>query len=165
MIAVVRSRSSASPEMTAAVIGLTVLPGAMALTRIAFGANSFATDLVRPMTPCLAAVYACGPSPPTMPATLVVLMITPEFWGIITRDECFIPRNTPRSRMAIVLSHASTDVSEMRPTAPTIPALLNITSSRPKSATARSTAAATSASFVTSVDANLARSPSSSTSD
>ena len=40
-------------------------------------------------------------------------------------------------------------ISEMRPTAPTIPALLNITSSCPNSDTARSTAAATSASLVT----------------
>ena len=155
--------SSALPVVTAAVIAVTVLPGEIAFTRMPLGASSLATDFVRPITPCLAAVYACGPRPPRMPAVLEVLMMTPEFCGSITRAACFTPRNTPRSRMSMVLSHASTDISEMRPTAPTMPALLNITSSRPNSDTARSTAAATSLSFVTLHSAKRALSPSSAT--
>ena len=39
-----------------AVIAVTVLPGATAFTRMPCGPSSFATDLVRPITPCLAAV-------------------------------------------------------------------------------------------------------------
>jgi hypothetical protein len=52
----VASTSVASPVVTVAVIAVTVFPGEIALTRIPNGASSFATDFVRPMTPCLAAV-------------------------------------------------------------------------------------------------------------
>ena len=58
-----------------------------------------------------------------------------------------------------------TEVSAMDPTAPRMPALLNITSSWPHRATAMPTAAATSSSDVTSVNANAAESPSSAARD
>ena len=98
-----------SPVITEAVIAVAVLPGAIALTRMPCGASSLATDLVRPITPCLAAVYTCGPSPPSTPAVLDVEMIepAPDPWATIARPACFIPRNTLESRMAIVSFHAS----------------------------------------------------------
>ena len=40
-----------------------------------------------------------------MPAVLEVEITAPEFCGIITRVACFMPRNTPRSKMATVRSH------------------------------------------------------------
>ena len=81
---------------------------------------------------------------------LVVLKITPECCGFMTRAACFIPRNTDRSSTAIVNSYSSIGISSIPPCVPTIPALLNMQSSRPNSRTAVSTALATSGSAVTS---------------
>ena len=82
----------------------------------------------------------------------------PPPWGIITRAACFIPRNTLRVSTANVRSQCSTSVSTSGPNAPPMPALLNITSSRPKPSTAAATSAATWSSSLTSVRSTRSRS-------
>src|SRR5260370_798441 len=103
----------------------------------------------------------CGPRPPCRPPMLVVFKITPECCGFMTRAACFMPRNTDRSSTAIVNSYSSSGISSIPPCVPTIPALLNMQSSRPNSRTAASTAPATSGSDVTSQCRKRDRSPSS----
>ena len=85
------SRSSGSPDVTTAVSGVGMVPGAIALQRTPIGASSAATDFVSPTTAVFAAVYACGPSPPITPAMLDVEMIEPEPCATITRDACLHP--------------------------------------------------------------------------
>ena len=53
-------------------------PGATAFTRIFASASSRATARVRPMTPCLAVVYAAIPARPTRPLAEERLTIEPE---------------------------------------------------------------------------------------
>src|ERR687893_944752 len=84
------SRSPASPAAPKLMSGVLIAPGQMALTRMSFGASSIEVARVRPMTACLAAVYACGPLPPLMPATDDVLMIDPPVPSRrIARAACF----------------------------------------------------------------------------
>jgi hypothetical protein len=78
----------------------------------------------------------------------------------MTRAACFMPRKTPRSSTASVPSHASALVCAIGPTAPATPALFTITSSRPNSETARSTARAMQSSLLTFQCAKRAPSPS-----
>ena len=73
--------------------------------------------------------------------------MAPLPWSHSILPACFIPRNTARDRMAMVRSYASTVVSLIEPTAPTIPALLTMPSRRPNCATARFTASSMSASW------------------
>ena len=150
------SRSPASPVRISAVIAVTVAPGTMLFTRMWCGRSSAATERVRPSTAALAAEYTCAPTPPTTPAGLDVERITPLPCGIITAAACFMPSNVPRRMTAIVRSTSVMSSLAIEPTAPMMPALLNITSSRPNSATASSTAARTSASSVTSTRAKRA---------
>ncbi len=70
-------------------------------------------------------------------------MIAPDPCVVMTRAACFVPRNTPLSSTAIVSSKDASLVSAIGPAAPTMPALLTMTSSRPNTDTARSIAAAT----------------------
>ena len=118
---------------SALVIGVTVPPGATALTLIPSLANSHAADLVSPTTPCLAIVYTCGPSPPTTPAVLARDTIAPLPCGCIALAACLIPKNTARDRIAIVWSKASALVSIIEPMAPTTPALLTMPVKEPNS--------------------------------
>src|SRR5580658_9224822 len=150
-----------SPATTLAVSPLTVAPGAMALTRTPAGISSTAADSVSPTTACLAAVYACGPSPPRTPAVLAVFTIAPNPWARMTRAPCLMPRNTLVTRTAMVRSQSSRLVSSNEPTTPRMPALLNRQSSPPSSDTATSTRAATSASTLTSARTKRTASPSS----
>ncbi|GIR35253.1 MAG: hypothetical protein CM15mP49_06380 [Actinomycetota bacterium] len=58
---------------------MTVDPGAMQFTLTPDLHNSAATFFVSPTTPCLAAAYTWGPSPPVTPAVLAMLIIDPDF--------------------------------------------------------------------------------------
>ena len=58
-----------------------------------------------------------------------------------------MPRNTDRVLTANVASQSSTSISVSGPNAPPMPALLNITSSRPNDSTASATSASTSGSI------------------
>src|ERR1700677_2822525 len=77
----------------------------------------------------------------------------------MTRAACLMPRNTPRAMTANVISQCSTWISVNGPKAPSMPALLNMTSSRPHAEVAVSTSLTTSASSETSACTNLIRSP------
>ena len=88
-----------------------------------------------------------------------MLIILPRSAGFMTRAACFMPKNTPLISTASERFHSSAGVVSIGPTAPTMPALLNIISSLPNRLTARSTSAATWSSCVTSQTAKAAWSP------
>ena len=58
--------------------GVATYPGATAFTRMLDSASSRATERVRPMTPCLAVVYAAIPARPTRPLAEDRFTIEPE---------------------------------------------------------------------------------------
>ena len=66
-------------------IGVSMVPGQMALMRIPRGAYSRAALLVRPSTPCLEAWYAARPGRPTRPPREEQLTIAPLPWLRIWR--------------------------------------------------------------------------------
>ena len=144
-------KSLGSPAITCAVMPVGMDPGAMELARILNAASSDAALRAKPITPALAIAYACGPRPPCTPATEAVPMMQPPLpEAMMPRAACLKVRNTPRTRTAMVLSKSSIGVSAMGPTTPTMPALANALSRRPNVAMPASTAAATSASLLTS---------------
>ena len=105
--------------------------------------------------PAFAALYAWLPTPPMTAAGLVVAMITPERCGRITRAACFMHRNTPRRSIAQVASTAAMSAVWIGPYAPEDACVGEHDVHPADSDTARSTAAATSASDDTS--ARIAR--------
>ena len=141
--------------------GVTMAPGQMQFTRMPYSPSSRATDLVRWITPALATLYRCGPTPASIPATLAVLRMLPERCRFMTGAACLMPRKTPLSSTSNVMSYSSTLVLSIGPSAPPKPALLKRQSSRPQRATAVSTAASTSVSSVTLTCANAPSAPSS----
>src|SRR5215471_19760204 len=103
------------------------------------------------MTPPLAAAYAAPLADGRNEATDEVEMIEPPPALRIGSTAYLIPRNTDRNSTAMVRSQSSAVTASIGPTAPTRPALLNMTSSRPYSLVARPTADLMSGSLDTSV--------------
>src|SRR5580704_5515911 len=68
--------TSGAPKVRLA-IGVSITPGHTALTRILVRAFSSAAVFVRPITPCLLAVYAAAPADPIMPIIDDMFTIAP----------------------------------------------------------------------------------------
>lgn len=80
---VFKANSSRDDGSTHSVIFVSIKPGATAFTLIFEGPSSFASALVRPMTPALEAEYAASHEPPDKPQTDETLTIAPEPFLII----------------------------------------------------------------------------------
>src|SRR6476620_3299093 len=65
--------------------GVSIGPGATALTRTPYRADSRATAFVQPRTPAFAAEYAAPPGAPTLPDSLATLTMAPERRSYIER--------------------------------------------------------------------------------
>src|SRR5215207_5559364 len=116
----------------------------------AAGRVSSAALLVRPRTPCLEAWYAARPGSPTRPPSDEQLTMAPLPCARICRSSCFMHAQTPRRLIAFARSKNSVGSWAASVGGAWMPALLNAKSSRPKSATARSTSPATCTSSETS---------------
>src|ERR1700688_3125417 len=141
------------------VSGVAISPGQMQLTRILSLANSIEADRVRLITPALAAQYACKPGAARSPAIDAVEMMEPPPVLRISGTACLMPRNTARSRIEKLRSQFSALVLSSDPTAPPRPAWLYMTSRRPNSLSARSTALLIFSSLETSVSWKTALPP------
>src|SRR5262249_39743866 len=129
-------------------IGVHTVPGAIALTRIAFGASWIATLTTNPRTPALAAAYAVRPAPRKAAIDDTHVMAPPPRRSRAGTAACVASSIDFRST-AITRSHSSSvvSISGWRDSTPT---LLCRTSRPPQRPTASATIASQSALRVTS---------------
>ena len=116
-------------------------PGRIALAVTPPGPNSWATALVKPMTPALEAVYAGCPSPGLRAAIDERLMTRPQPRSAIAGTVARTVWNMPDRFTWTSCCQASGDISAMRAMLFTIPALLTRMSTGPSSAAQAATAA------------------------
>src|SRR5580704_5535451 len=113
-------------------IDVSTTAGHTALIRILLLAVSSAADFVSPITPCLLALYAAAPAPPTRPVIDAIFTIAPPPPCLsICRISYFRQSHTPLRLMSMVRSQSSSDCLRMGTHTPSIPALLKATSKRP----------------------------------
>ena len=105
----------------------------------------------RDSTACLAALY--GPFSATVVSAAMdaVLTMCPDPWATRRGTNAEIPWSTPQKSTAMIHSHSTRSNSQAGRFLPTVPALLQTTSTRPNSLTVRSASALTSSAEVTSV--------------
>src|SRR6266446_7808397 len=121
---------------------------------------SIAAAFASPATPCLAATYAGPPATPSRPANDEVQTIAPpppcfSICAISALRQSHTPvRLIPITRFQFSSEHLCVSAAS-----PSMPALLNAQSSRPKAWTACATALSTSADFDTSVLQQTAAAP------
>src|SRR5271170_7343287 len=141
-------------------ISVSITAGHTAFTRIRFRAFSSAATFVKPITPCLLALYVAAPTKPDNPSTDAVLTIAPPPPCLsICRISYFKHNHTPLRLMLMTRSQSSSDWLMIAAVLPSIPALLNATSSLPNFSTAFFTRFSTSEAFDTSVFTNKASPP------
>ena len=78
-----------------AIIGVSMMPGWIELTRMLNGPSSWAAPLVMPRTAHLVAAYAKQGEPPRIPPIDEMLMIEPERCSFIAGATACMPRKTP----------------------------------------------------------------------
>jgi hypothetical protein len=100
-LAIASVMSSSPLAIMFATIGVSIVPGQIALMRTPCGAYSSAALLVSPMTPCLVAWYAARCGNPTSPPSEELLTIAPLPCVRIWRSSCFMQAQTPRRLTAL----------------------------------------------------------------
>src|SRR2546428_208001 len=131
-----RSRISGPRSST---IGVHTVPGAIALTRIAFGASWFATLTTKPRMPALAAAYAV-PQAPRTAATDDTHVTAPPPRRSRAGTAAWVASSIDLRSTAITRSHSSSVVS-ISVWRDSMPTLLCSTSSPPQRPTASATIA------------------------
>src|SRR5579862_3148473 len=123
--------TSGSPNARSA-IAVSITAGHTAFTRIPAFAHSSAAVRVNPITACLLAIYAEAPAAPISPATDdMFTMAPPPPCFSICGISYFRLSQTPFTLMSITWSNSSSVQSNSGCHLPSMPALLNATSSRP----------------------------------
>ena len=105
-------------------IAVSMYPGQTALTRIPSRACPLAADFVRPMTPCLLALYAGARADPMTPTIEAVLTMAPPPCAAMWRISCLRQRHTPVKFTARIRSQSASASSVSDPIGPSMPALL-----------------------------------------
>ena len=123
--------SGLPPRRTASPIGVSIMAGHTAFTRILCDPKLSAADFVIPTTACLLAPYAKTVGVPESPATDAVFTIAPPPLFIIASATDFIPSHTPFTFTDITRSKSSSEYSNKLRHGPRIPALLKNASTRP----------------------------------
>src|SRR6266545_3116968 len=143
-----RRRTSRASGPRSSTIGVQTGPGAIALTRIPFGASCTATDRTKPITPAFAVAYAVRPTP-RIPATDDTQMTEPPPRRSIAGTAVRVARNIDLRSTAITRSHSSSCVSR-RSARDSMPTLLWRMSTPPQRRSASATIVRQSSAWVTS---------------
>ena len=135
-----------------AVIGVSALPISICPQATSWARPSSATDLVKPVTACLVAVYGAEKGRGVWAETDPLLMMRPPrgSWRFMIRSASRVQRNMPVRLTSTTLCHCSRERSSSGAGGTLPPALLKSTSKRPKRSAIAPNAASTAASSVTS---------------
>ncbi len=153
------ARPARNSSETPASIGVSMMPGAIVITRMPEDASSRAAGRVRPTTPPLDEEYAACPIWPSNAATEAVLITTPRWLsssaGVLamasaaSRSTLNVPIRLTSMTFRYVSRSCGPFLPTIRPAVPT-PAQLTVMRSGAPAATTVSTAACTCSGLVTS---------------